>query len=186
MLGTKDNKPEELDIIETPATNRRGPYFELHQTKQRVTACDVATLSPFVQPKPPLYIPTHAACIQIAYQFASQDKKYGSGPDSLSHIWRVLKARFLASSTNRRIPLTKLPEPNAYYGELWKFHDMEWEPGEDPDLNYEAQVKEPPSSNNPLYLSLPMLTAEIALRSRPSPHSKHDRVNTITPATSPQ
>ncbi len=152
-----------MDIIETPATNLRGPNFELHDTKQRITACDIATLSPFVDAKPPLYIPTHAACIQIAYQFASQDDKHGYGPSSLSHIWRVLKARFLVSSKNRMIPPTNLYESHSYYGDLWRFQDMEWERGGDEESIYEAQVSQF-SCTNLLSLDIPILNSNLDCR----------------------
>ena len=160
MLGPKGNIPED-GIIEIPATNLCGPYFELDGTEQRITACDNDCLLPDYDPKPPLYIPTHVACIQIAHQLTLQDNKHGYEPDSLSHIWRVLKARFVMQRMTIRDAKCKLDESHDYYNEDWRFQEEQWEEGYNEEADYEAQVSQF-SCTNLCSSKLPILTAETA------------------------
>lgn len=140
LLRSEDDKQSSSSIVELPAMNRGGPYFEISPDNEKVTACDIEFRRAFVKPRPLLYIPVHAACIQIAFQVCRNPRRYTSESDSLRHIWNVLKARYYKSSERCRVPPTRLHEPNDFYGELWRFQDMQWEPGEDPALNYESQA----------------------------------------------
>lgn len=128
------------DVLDLPAENIGGAHFRLLQTSERVIACNIEVRSPFVHPKPPLYLPCHANCIAIAKQVISSASNGREEAELLRHIWRVLKLRFDTTSVGRQIPLTNLYEPNSYYG-IWKFQEMEWEPGQSgSEHNYEAQV----------------------------------------------
>ena len=65
------------------------------------------------------------------------------------------------SDMYRVVTPTKLYESHSYYGELWRFQEMEWEPDDDEGSPYEAQVSHF-SCTNLLNLEIRILTAETA------------------------
>ena len=151
LLTTQQNPNEVATIDELAVDNAGGPFFQLPSANERVTACNVAIQSPFINPKPPLYIPSHENCLLIAKRaIASRSNDPSEQAKLLRHIWQVLEARFKNDSAGKRVPLHKLWEPSGYYGAC-KFQEMEWEPGNDPERNFEAQVR--------LLLALSMMMA---------------------------
>ena len=127
-------------VRELPARNNGGPYFELLENEEVITACDVSSS---VVPSPkPLYIPCHTKCVSIAKRAmaAQQAALHGSVDESMRHLWRVLKSRFEKASEDKFGPICNIYRAQPY-GEIWRFQDLVWQPGEnDPELRFESMV----------------------------------------------
>ena len=144
-------KPIELPSItvqQLPARNVGGPNFHLSDTGNEVTTCDV---SGSIVPSPKdLYIPCHAACVEIAERVmangaaGSPSQHHTPVPsasigESKQRVWRVLKARFKEASEGKFQPVTNLGLVNDYGG-ISRFQGLAWEPGSDGVLEEESQA----------------------------------------------
>ena len=142
-----------IAIHELAAKNQGGPIFELLDSREQVTACDVSTS---IVPSPrPLYLPCHTACMTIAEKviisIADQSLHlresilpHRSITGSKQHIWRVLKARFEEASEGKFQPVTNIGLIHDYDG-IRRFQGLAWEPGSDGVLEEESQVSNTPT-----------------------------------------
>ena len=139
LLHQEVNFPKN-PIHELPARNKEGPYFELLENGKAITAGDNPVswdLTPI-----PLYIACHTNCVAIAKRvMAAQEAEYQrTVEDSMRHLWRVFANLF------DRVKEEYFPMPvcNIYsaqaYGDIWRFQEMNWEPGNDPKLRFESMV----------------------------------------------
>lgn len=138
LLHPNDEHDDNIDILELPAKNKGGPYFELLETGAAITACDVD--SAIIPTSKPLYIPSHTNCIFLAKKLMSFNGPGNAVPKSMRHLWQVLESRFHAASKDKYFPITNIYSAQAY-GEIWRFQELAWEPCSDPNLNFEAQVR---------------------------------------------
>ena len=148
LLHAEAEELPNITIDELPAKNRAGPRFELSASGEEVTTCDVSS-SIIPSPKQ-LYIPCHAACMQIAEKVMidsaaqSVSQVRSSVPPNVTnklqqHLWKVLKARFEKASEGKFQPVTNLGLVNDYEG-IGRFQGLAWEPGSDGVLEEESQV----------------------------------------------
>lgn len=127
------------EIRELPARNKGGPYFELLENAEAITACDK---SGSIVPSPrPLYIPCHQKCVSLTKKaMATQDgAPHGSVDDSMRHLWHVLKGLFDKASEEKFGPICNIYSAQAY-GDIWRFHELVWQPSNDPDLRFDSIV----------------------------------------------
>ena len=128
LLQPEDKLDPKSLIIETPAENKGSPNFELLHSLEPVVACENPSI---IGQRPPLYIPTHYACIIVAKHVISL-----KGDDSLRRLWLVLENRFHKSSMSggRRLqaPICTIYPPEGRLG-IGKYHGMQWEPSEGSD-----------------------------------------------------
>ena len=151
LLHAEAGELPDSTLLEVPAKNRGGPIFELVDSADVVTACDV---SGAIVPSPrPLYIPCHAACMTIAEkvmmlnaqqipQPLSPHKSSAIGrnvDESKQHLWRVLKARFEKASDGKFHPVTNIGLIHDYGG-IWRFQSLAWEPGSEGLVQVESEV----------------------------------------------
>jgi hypothetical protein len=133
LLYCEDKLVSEPVILELPAENQGGPNFELLQSRKPIVACDNNEWF-YLDPPPPLYIPTHNACIIVAKRIILL-----RGDDSLRRLWLVLKNRFHNSSwagDYRRLgPICSVYPPEGWLG-VGVFQEDQWQASEklDDDL----------------------------------------------------
>ena len=126
-------------IQELPAKNTGGPYFELLSNSEPMTACDK---SGSIVPSPkPLYIACHQKCVSLAKRcMASQENtSHRSLNESMRHLWLVLVNLFEIASKDSMRPVCNLYNAQAY-GDIWRFQELVWEPGNDPETRFESEV----------------------------------------------
>lgn len=134
------------EIRELPARNKGGPYFELleQENAEAVTACDK---SDSVVPSPrPLYIACHIKCVSLAKRaMATQEAAFHrSVDDSMRHLWHVLKSLFDKASDKKFGPICNLYSTQAY-GDIWRFQELVWQPGNDSKARFDSMVSISPS-----------------------------------------
>ena len=64
---------------------------------------------------------------------------HGSVDDSMRHIWRVLKSLFDKASEEKFGPICNIYSAQAY-GDIWRFQELVWQPGNDPNLRFDSMV----------------------------------------------
>lgn len=119
------------EIRELLARNKGGPYFELLENGEAITACDQ---SASVVPSPrPLYIACHLKCVSLAKRAmaAQEAASHRNVDDSMRHLWHVLKSLFDKASDDKHGPICNIYSAQAY-GDIWRFQELVWEPGNDP------------------------------------------------------
>ena len=122
-----------VEIGELPARNKGGPYFELLNTAETVTACDV---SGSIVPSPRLlYLPCHGNCVSIAKRIIAR-----SAGGSMRHLWLVLESFFTKASEEKFGPICNIYSAQAY-GDIWRFQELVWQPGTDPKARFDSMVK---------------------------------------------
>lgn len=130
LLYREDKLDSEPVILELPAENKGGPNFELLQSRKPIVACD----NQIFNRDPPLYIPTHNACIIVAKRVILFKRD-----NSLRRLWLVLKNRFHNSSRvggHRRLgPICTVYPPEGWLG-VGVYQEDQWQPSErlDDDL----------------------------------------------------
>ena len=149
LLHAEATELTNFTVLKIPAKHRGGPVFELPQDEGDITACNV---SGSVVPSPrPLYIPCHAACMNIAEKLmtlCAEQPLISDGSTlprrsvrgSKRHIWRVLKARFQQASKGKFRPVTNIGLINDDGG-IWRYQGLAWEPVSEGVLKQESHVK---------------------------------------------
>ncbi|KAL2037047.1 hypothetical protein N7G274_010174 [Stereocaulon virgatum] len=136
VLLHMETKLPHLTIRELAAKNCRGPYHELLETGEAITACDVV---PF-QKSTPLYIPCHTKCVYIAKRvFAASDVGI---EDGMKHLWYILEARFQEASDDSIQPVTNI-HSGLEHSNIRRFQGLEWEPDpehDEPEETFESDV----------------------------------------------
>ena len=125
-------------ILELPAKNTCGPYFNLLETDQAVAACNLQ--HPFVNRYPALYLPCHVSCLSIAYQVVTHTQVDRIGKKCsatyMAKFYRLdskQRARIRATVKPRTGfafitgPVNRLKESHGYC-DLAKFQALSWEP----------------------------------------------------------
>lgn len=126
-------------IRELPAENKGGPYFELLENAEAVTACDK---SGSIVPSPkPLYIPCHTKCVSVAKRAMTvqEGPSHRSLDDSMRHLWLVLKNLFEKASEEKFEPVCNIYSAQAY-GDIWRFQELVWQPGNDSKARFDSMV----------------------------------------------
>ena len=126
LLHREDKLDSEPVILELPAENKGGPNFELLQSWKPVVACDNQCFS-----NPPLYMPTHNACIIVAKRVILLRRD-----NSLRRLWLVIENRFHNCSRlgdeRYLAPICRIGPPNGWPG-VGKYQGMQWDPSESSD-----------------------------------------------------
>lgn len=147
LLHSRTEFPH-TEILELPASSKGGPYFELLETAEAITACDK---SGSVVPSPrPLYLPCHTKCISVAkramaFQEVATHRSVGC---SMQHLWDVFQNLFDRASEEKFGPICNIYSAQAY-GDIWRFQELQWQPGNDPNARFDSEVR--------ISLCLPML-----------------------------
>lgn len=68
-----------------------------------------------------------------------EDASHGSIDDSMRQLWHVLKALFEKASEEKFGPICKIYSAQAY-GDIWRFQELVWQPGNDPGLRFDSMV----------------------------------------------
>ncbi|KAL2045157.1 hypothetical protein N7G274_002238 [Stereocaulon virgatum] len=127
LLYCEDKLVSEPVILELPAENSGGPNFELLESRKPIVACD----NKIFYHDPPLYIPTHNACITVAKRVILL-----RGDNSLRRLWLVLKNRFHNSSNvgdfRHLGPICTVHPPDGWPG-VGEYQEVQWQPSEELD-----------------------------------------------------
>ena len=135
----------QLDHSWLPAKGIGGPYFELLENAETATACDKSCS---VVPSPrPLYIPWYQKCVSLAKRaIASQETaSHKSVDESMRHLWSVFKTLFEKASEEKLGPISNIYGARSY-GDIWRFEELVWEPGTNPELHFHSMVNTSPVS----------------------------------------
>ena len=139
LLHSKTEFPH-TEILELPARSEGGPYFELLDTAEAITACDK---SGSVVPSPrPLYLPCHTKCISVAKRaMAFQEiTSHRSVECSMQHLWNVFQNLFDRASEKKFGPICNIYSAQTY-GDIWRFQELQWQPGNDPKTRFDSGVR---------------------------------------------
>ena len=132
LLHMETSFPD-FTIRELPAKNQGGPYHELLETKEAITACDVALMA---EPRA-LYIPCHTKCVSIAKRVFSAC--HISIEDGMKHLWRVLEARFEKAKAETIFPIFNI-HSGLGHSNIGRFQELVWEPGTEPEEKFQSDV----------------------------------------------
>ena len=139
MLLHSSTEFPNTQISELPAKNKGGPYFELLENAEAVTACNK---SGSVLPSPrPLYIACHQKCVALAKRAMSTQEaaSHRNLDGSMQHLWHVFKSLFDEASEEKLGPICNIYSAQAY-GDIWRFQELVWQPGNGPELRFDSMV----------------------------------------------
>ena len=133
----------EAKTCELPAKGIGGPYLELLDNAETVTARDESSS---VVPSPrPLHIACNQKCVSLAKRaMASQETaSHKSVDESMRYLWSVFKTLFEETSGEKLGPICNIYSARTY-GDIWRFQELVWEPGTDPELRFHSMVNTSP------------------------------------------
>lgn len=139
VLLHSSNEFPNTEIREFAARNKGGPYFELLKNAEPITAFDKSSS---IVPSPrPLYIPCHEKCVSLAKRVMASHEaaSHRSVDESMRHMWLVLNSLFEKASKDKFGPICNIYNAQAYGG-IWRFQELVWQPGNDPELRAESMV----------------------------------------------
>lgn len=141
VLLHSSNEFPNTEIREFAARNKGGPYFELLKNAEPITAFDKSSS---IVPSPrPLYIPCHEKCVSLAKRVMASHEaaSHRSVDESMRHMWLVLNSLFEKASKDKFGPICNIYNAQAYGG-IWRFQELVWQPGNDPELRAESMLFE--------------------------------------------
>ena len=65
--------------------------------------------------------------------------------ESMQHLWHVFKTFFEEASEEKLGPICNIYSARTY-GDIWRFQELVWEPGTDPELRFDSMVNTSPVS----------------------------------------
>ena len=77
---------------------------------------------------------------------ASQETaSHKSVDESMRRLWHVFKIFFEEASEEKLGPICNIYSARTY-GDIWRFQELVWEPGTDPELRFHSMVNASPVS----------------------------------------
>lgn len=58
---------------------------------------------------------------------------------SMQHLWHVFKSLFDEASEEKLGPICNIYSAQAY-GDIWRFQELVWQPGNGPELRFDSMV----------------------------------------------
>ena len=57
----------------------------------------------------------------------------------MRHLWLILVNLFEKASEDKMRPVCNIYNAQAY-GDIWRFQELVWQPGDDPETRFESEV----------------------------------------------